>query len=55
MSHEVREDYEPEPRKRRARGCLCELVGYPGQCPGADQCPYSGLNEDDEDDDADRD
>lgn len=28
--------------RRRARSCLCGYPDWPGQCPGAAQCPVHG-------------
>lgn len=40
--------YDDEPR-RKPKGCWCNLDGYPGTCPGAENCPYSGYPDEDED------
>jgi hypothetical protein len=34
-----------EQRKSR-RGCACGLDGYPGHCPGAENCPYADCEDD---------
>jgi hypothetical protein len=45
------DDGEPRRKLRRARGCWCQLDGYPGHCPGPENCPYSGYHDEERDDD----
>ena len=50
---EARQEYAEElaeqRRTRRRHSCLCNLDGFPGHCPGPENCPYSGFaDEEDE-------
>lgn len=48
------EDYDyHEPRRRYIVRCVCDPTGrnMPGVCPGPHNCPYSGINDNDEDPD----
>lgn len=53
---DARQEYAEElyehRRRTRWHGCLCGYPDWPGQCPGAANCPVHGQNEpEDEDDD----
>jgi hypothetical protein len=49
---EARQEYAEElAEQRRARklhSCWCNLDGYPGHCPGPQNCPYSGYHDEDD-------
>lgn len=42
------DDYDYGAPKRKPKGCWCGLDGYLGSCPGAENCPYSGYHDGDE-------
>lgn len=39
---------QDDPPRRCSRGCWCNLDGYPGTCPSAENCPYSGYRDNEE-------
>jgi 3-mercaptopyruvate sulfurtransferase SseA len=47
---ERREAIEQRRAQRRANSCWCGLDGFPGHCPGAANCPYSGFHDKEEED-----
>ena len=40
---EYAEELAEQRRARRRHSCWCNLDGYPGHCPGPENCPYSGF------------
>jgi hypothetical protein len=57
MSRHRNEDHDEDlrreaidERRRNRRGCLCGHPDWPGQCPGAANCPVHGENDVDPDD-----
>jgi hypothetical protein len=45
---EYADDSQPKRTIRKTRGCWCNLDGYPGHCPGSENCPYSGYHDEEE-------
>lgn len=42
---ERREAMEERRNRRRGSSCLCGRPDWPGQCPGPDNCPVHGEDE----------
>lgn len=48
---DTRADAFEERLRRRSSGCLCGNPDWPGQCPGAANCPVHGEDMIEEDED----
>lgn len=45
---ERREAIDQRRARRSAISCPCGLDGYPGRCPGAENCPFRGYHDEEE-------